>query len=206
MFSFLIRLRNAFLVRWWRVTVRPALRSLGVELGDRVVFYGWPDVRMALGSRILVDDSVVLCSDHRFTDLGVAKPMVLRTLGPRAQIVIGRDTGMSGTVICSATSVTIGRECLMGADVHITDTDFHPIAPQGRRHEARPERISSRPVLIGDNVFLGAGVRVLKGVTIGNDAVIGAGAIVTGDVPAGAIVVGVPGRVVGSVYDDAIAH
>jgi acetyltransferase-like isoleucine patch superfamily enzyme len=152
---------------------------------------------MAPGSQIQIGDRVVLCSHPRFTALGVARPVVLRTLRSGASIRIGSDVGFSGAVICAATSVDIGNQCLFGADVQVCDTDFHPVAAANRRFENRPECIASEAIVIEDNVFLGAGVRVLKGVRIGRNSVIGAGSLVTGNIPSNVVAAGVPARVLG---------
>jgi maltose O-acetyltransferase len=66
------------------------------------------------------------------------------------------------------------------------------LEPQPRRDKLE----AARPITIGDNVWLGGGAIVCPGVTIGESSVIGAGTVVTRDVPAGVLVVGVPGRVV----------
>jgi acetyltransferase-like isoleucine patch superfamily enzyme len=92
--------------------------------------------------------------------------------------------------------ITIGDDCLIGHNAVIA-TLQHDIAPS-RRSDLIPS-----PVVIGRNVWLGANVTVLPGVTIGDDAVIGAGSVVTKDVPARTIAVGSPARVVRSIDDDA---
>jgi acetyltransferase-like isoleucine patch superfamily enzyme len=189
-------LRDAVLLRWWRWLVTARLRSLGVEGADRLTPYGWPIVTRHPGSQIRVGARVVLCSVARFTALGVRNPVLLRTLRPEAVITIGDDCGLSGTVICAAQSVTIGKECLFGANVTIADTDFHPLQPLRRRFCNDWNKIGVAPVRIGDNVFIGTGAFVGKGVTIGDHAVVGAGAVVTQDVPAGHIVAGNPARVI----------
>jgi len=79
--------------------------------------------------------------------------------------------------------------------VVVTDTDFHPVAPEGRR-AASVAAASMAPVLIGNEVFIGARAVVLKGVTIGSGAVIGAAAVVTHDVPPRAIAAGNPARII----------
>lgn len=91
--------------------------------------------------------------------------------------------------------ITIGDDCLVGHNAVIATLqhDLHP-ARRGDLHPA--------PVVIGRNVWLGANVTVLPGVTIGEDAVIGAGSVVTRDVPAGCVAVGSPARVVRRVVDD----
>jgi acetyltransferase-like isoleucine patch superfamily enzyme len=115
---------------------------------------------------------------------------------PEAQIEIGSDTGISGGVICAALSVKIGKECLLGADVMIVDNDFHPINADGRRYNRNLANVAAAPVVVGDNVFIGARSIVLKGVSIGSNSVIGAGSVVVGNIPSGVIAAGVPARVI----------
>jgi len=90
--------------------------------------------------------------------------------------------------------ITIGDDCLIGHNAVIA-TLQHDIAPS-RRGDLIPS-----PVVIGNNVWLGANVTVLPGVTIGDDAVVGAGSVVTKDVPARTVVVGSPARVVRTIEE-----
>lgn len=87
--------------------------------------------------------------------------------------------------------ITIGEDCQIGPNVQLL-TPTHPLEPERRR--ARWE--AAEPITIGDNVWLGGGVTVLPGVTIGDDAVIGAASVVTRDVPAASLAVGNPARVI----------
>lgn len=186
------------LKEWWQLTVPMRLRAQGVELGAKVRFYGMPLVWMAKGSRIRIGDRVVLCSDSRFTDLGVNHPVVLRTLRLNAEIVIGNDCGISGGSICAAMLVELGSECLLGANVTIADTDFHAIRPTGRRFNNNSQEIAAAPIKIQDNVFIGTGAVVLKGVCIGKNSVIGARAVVCNDVDTDSIAAGCPARILKS--------
>jgi acetyltransferase-like isoleucine patch superfamily enzyme len=104
-----------------------------------------------------------------------------------ATLRIGNGTYLNrNTEIVAAQEVTIGRDCKIARDVMIMDTDQHPL-PDGQ--------LETAPVTIEDRVWIGARSIVLKGVTIGHDAVIGAGSVVTKDVPPRAIAAGVPARV-----------
>jgi acetyltransferase-like isoleucine patch superfamily enzyme len=194
-----LRVRDAVQQRWWAAVGGAWLRGRGVVLDGQVHLQGLPIVSMAPGSSIRLGRASVLCSHPRYTALGVARPVVLRTLRSGASITLGQNCGLSGTVICAALAVIIGDECLFGADVQVVDTDFHPIKPEGRRHNNRAEDIASAPVTIGRNVFIGARSIVLKGVSIGDDVVIGAGSVVTKSIPAGMIAAGNPARVIGPV-------
>ena len=86
--------------------------------------------------------------------------------------------------------ITIGAACQIATRVQLL-TPEHPLEPGPRRDGWE----SARPVVLGDNVWLGGGVIVCPGVTIGDDTVVGAGAVVTRDLPAGVLAAGVPARV-----------
>jgi acetyltransferase-like isoleucine patch superfamily enzyme len=92
--------------------------------------------------------------------------------------------------------VLLGKHCLIGANVLITDNDMHPLDAEARRQNQAVARDDIKPVNIGDDVWIGAGCYILKGVTIGNGSVVGAGSVVVKDVPPGSIVAGNPARVV----------
>jgi len=93
------------------------------------------------------------------------------------------------TEIVAAASVEIGRDCKIGRDVLIMDTDQHALP--GRA-------LDVRPVVIEDRVWIGARAVILKGVRIGHDSVVGAGSIVTRSVPPRTVVAGQPARVIRS--------
>ena len=108
--------------------------------------------------------------------------------GPDATVSIGDQTFLNRDVklVCRR-SITIGRRCEIGWDVSITDSDFHQLLGGG------PATV---PVVIGDHVWIGARATVCKGVTIGDGAVVAAGAVVVHDVEPGTLVAGVPARVI----------
>jgi len=174
------------------------LRAIGVTLGEEITFYGMPIVSMTKGSRIIIGDRVVLCSDSRFTDLGVNHAVILRTLRSGAEILIGNDVGMSGGTICAAIRVSIGGECLIGANVTIADTDFHACAPVGRRFNSDHTCIAVAAVVIGKNVFVGTQSVLLKGITIGDNSIVGANSLVSRNIATNVIAGGNPARIIRS--------
>ncbi|NYF17827.1 maltose O-acetyltransferase [Microbacterium sp. AK009] len=90
--------------------------------------------------------------------------------------------------------ITIGEDCQIGPNVQLL-TPTHPTDPQPRRDKLE----AAEPIVLEDNVWLGGGVIVCPGVTIGKDSVVGAGSVVTKDIPAGVVAVGNPARVIRSI-------
>lgn len=181
---------------WWQLMARLILASKGVKAGRGCRFYGLPIVRRAPGSVIELGERVVLCSDSRYTALGLEHPVVLRTLNPTARLVIGNDCGISGGTVCAAEEIQIGSEVLLGADVMIFDTDFHARTPVGRRYNANSQQIGTKRVRLGNNVFVGTRSLICKGVSIGENSIVGAGSVVVTNVPADCVAAGNPARAV----------
>lgn len=94
-------------------------------------------------------------------------------------------------ILLDVAPITIGSACQIATRVQLL-TATHPIDPEPRRLGWE----SGEPIVIGDNVWLGGGVIVCPGVTIGDDTVVGAGAVVTRDLPAAVVAAGVPARVI----------
>ena len=143
----------------------------------------------------------MLISYSSDTALGVNHAVKIETLAAEASIVIGDHVGMSGGSLCAQRGIRIGAGCLLGANVMIVDTDFHPLAPQRRRY-ASPTEVCAAEVVIGEDVFLGSNVTVLKGVHIGRNSVIGAGSLVTKSLPENCIAAGNPCRVLRMLRED----
>lgn len=183
----------------WRLDTLVARRLaalLGVTLGKDSIFHGVPLLERGPEGTIVIGDRLVAASRHVGTALGAPRPVILRCLTKEATITIGDDCGLSGTVICAAQSVTIGKGCLFGADVTVYDTDFHSHEAENRRYRTPDFARISAPVTIGDDVFIGHRAIIQKGVTIGEGAIIGAGSVVTRDVPANSVVGGNPAKVI----------
>ncbi|BBE50254.1 Galactoside O-acetyltransferase [Ferriphaselus amnicola] len=108
------------------------------------------------------------------------------------EIESGVRINNNAVLIAERTTIFIGENTLIGPEFSAADSDFHDLHPARRvagTHECKP-------IKIGRNVFIGSRVMVLKGVTIGDDAVIAAGAVVASDIPARAVAGGVPAKVI----------
>lgn len=177
---------------------RQKLRLAGVKFEEGLVLHGVPVVSLVQSSHIMIGHRVVLCSWSSYTDIGVNHPVVLRTLAPNAELIIGDDVGISGSSICAAKRVIIGAKTMVGANVTIADTDFHPLFSENRRYNKELSKIRVTDVIVGENVFIGANSIILKGVSIGRNSVIGAGSVVTRNIPENVIAAGNPCRVIRS--------
>ena len=110
-------------------------------------------------------------------------------------ITVGARTFANyGLVALDVARITIGEDVQIGPNVQLL-TPTHPVEADPRRHKYE----AAKPIVIGNNVWLGGGAIVLPGVTIGDNSVIGAGAIVTKDIPPNVLAVGNPARVVRSI-------
>jgi maltose O-acetyltransferase len=108
-----------------------------------------------------------------------------------AQITIGGRTFVNyDCVMLDVAPIAVGADCQLGTRVQLV-TATHPLEPGPRRERWE----AAEPIEVGDNVWLGSNAIVCPGVTIGEDTVVGAGAVVTRDLPAGVLAVGVPARI-----------
>ena len=107
-----------------------------------------------------------------------------------ASLFIGNGTYLNrNTVIITVGNIKIGKNCRIGWDVVIMDSDLHPV-------DALDQPTESKPVIIGNDVWIGCRSIILKGVQIGDGSAVAAGSIVTKDVPPNSIVGGVPARII----------
>jgi acetyltransferase-like isoleucine patch superfamily enzyme len=105
-----------------------------------------------------------------------------------SKLTLGSGFFNSNVKLRCTNSITIGNNVAISHDVTIMDSDAHNIDYEGYQ--------MTKPVIIGDNVWIGSRAMILKGVKVGDGAIIAAGAIVTKDVPANSIVAGSPAKVI----------
>jgi len=147
--------------------------------------------RLRNAGRIEVGESCIIDSSKE-------SPVRL-DVGNRAILKIGNGVYLNeGVYVLCNIAVTIGNRCLIASDVVILDDDGHPVDWRARHDHwpVGPEDRIGAPVIIDDNVWIGTRAIILKGVHIGSGSVIGAGAVVTHDVPPAVVAAGVPARVI----------
>lgn len=170
---------------WWTVRVAWQLVFARLQLRRCNSVGRWVRAQ----GRVVVHNQGTILVGNRVRFLSVVAPTEL-VAWKGGRIEIGDGTVVNyGSSISAAGSVKIGRDCLVGTYVNIMDSTFHNMKDHSWS-------LDSAPVTIGDGVWLGNRCVIMKGVTIGDGAVIASCSLVTRDVPARTMVVGVPARVV----------
>ena len=175
---------------------------IGVKYGKKMNVYnkvyinGW--------GKIIIGDNFKFTSGDGVNPICRNIKGEFYTMTPEAQIIIGDNVGISSACIWAKESITIGNDVKIGGDCIIMDTDVHPhdyldrrdvfLVEHGRREYLKT--IPSAPVVICDDVWIGARCQILKGVHMGPRTIIAAGSIVTKSMPADCICGGNPCRII----------
>lgn len=142
-------------------------------------------------SKIIIGHHFQAQADPAWNTYGIIQPNILNVRSGGAEIILGDNVGMSGSTISSAQSIQIGNNVLIGSGCVICDNDAHPINPKDRGAQIK---VKALPIRIEDDVFIGARCLILKGVQIGAGAMIGAGSVVTKNIPSYEIWAGNPAK------------
>ena len=170
------------------------MKLQGVKYGKGCAFYGLPVIICTKDSSMILGEDVVCVSNFLSNLVGLYQRSIIFARAG-AKVILEDDVRMSGVTIYSRESIRIGKHTSIGGNVKIFDHDFHPIDPQ-ERLEHPNSGMKTKPVDIGENVFIGANVIILKGSKIGNNCVIGAGAVGSGTFEDNTVIVGNPAKVV----------
>ncbi len=190
-FSFIygmhILIREGFIFLMRFIYGEPLFRSQCEDVGAGLWMEKLPDIQGR--GRIVIGKNVRISG----------KPTIAfsRHLQSQPEFIVGDGTFIAhNTVFAIAQSIRIGKNCLVAGGTTIIDNDGHPLDPDRRRRKDKLLIEEIQPVVIGDDVWLGGSAVVLKGVTIGDRAVVASRAVVTKDVAPDTVVAGNPARVV----------
>ena len=134
--------------------------------------------------------------------VGLYSRSIIVARHPEAYIHIGNNVGISGATIYARKGISIGDNTAIGGNCKILDNDFHPIEAEARLqllldvNGGESDLVPAREIKIGKNCFIGCNTIILKGTELGNDCVVGAGAVVSGKFPPNSVIVGNPARVI----------
>lgn len=165
-------------------------KVLGICVGKNLVVKGYPDFYRGDASSLTIGDNCVFYSRETSNKMGLNHRCIVCTshdAGLNAKLSIGNNCGFSGCSIWCFKSITIGNNVRVGANTMILDGDAH-------FNDSRTP--PPQDIVIEDNVFIGANCIIRKGVTIGENSVIGMGSMVLHDIPANAVAVGNPAKVI----------
>jgi acetyltransferase-like isoleucine patch superfamily enzyme len=175
---------------------RLRLVLLGANIGRDFDCYGWINIICHPRGYLLIGDSIRLNSGFTRNAVGGYRCLGIH-VGPNAKLVIGDKVSISNSTIVCMEAITIGDEVFIGGGCNIYDTDFHPIEANERILSS--DNIKTAPVVIKRCSFIGGHTIILKGVTIGEGAIVGSGSVVTRDVPNYEIWAGNPVRRLGQI-------
>jgi acetyltransferase-like isoleucine patch superfamily enzyme len=170
--------------------VEPTMRALCTSVGKRFRIERIPYMRNK--GRIIIGDNVYISGK-----IGLA---FNTALGFDPELRIGNHTFIGHQCSFSlAKGITIGDHCLIAGGTNFFDNDGHPTDAAKRRAGEQVNTDDVHPIIIGNDVWIGIGCRILKGVHIGDRAIIGAASVVTRNVAPDTIVAGNPARIIGRV-------
>ena len=171
---------------------------LGISLGSNSKIYGKVYIHVGNNSQISIGSHFAIRSGRNFNPL-CSNSICSIEVSDNAQLKIGDYSGISGGSLWITDCLTIGNHVNIGANCMIMDGDIHSTDWKARQME----HISSgecnfkhKPITIGDDVWIGGNCIILKGVTIGARSIIGAGSVVTKDIPSDCIAAGNPCKVI----------
>ena len=195
-------LRKQFYVRWNRLIIRLSIG--GKNLGKRAEIHGHIYLDIHPESKVKIGDDFIFTSGECINPLCRHQRGCIVAERPNSIIEIGHHVGMSSPCLWAKERITIGNYVNIGGDCIIMDSDAHNLDWRVRdsgemfapmvsmdNHTAK-----CAPIVIKDHVLIGAKSIILKGVTIGEGSVIGAGSVVVKDIPANCIAAGNPCKVI----------
>jgi acetyltransferase-like isoleucine patch superfamily enzyme len=157
------------------------------------VIYAFPDSKISFNCT--KDNKINIFSHPLSNMIGLPQRCIIVSKYG-GQIEINEGVCMSGCTIYSMDSITIGKNTDIGSGCKIIDNDFHPLPYSQRHPEEQLDKVGKRPINIGEGCFIGANSLILKGTTLGNNVVVGAGSVVCGTFPDNVIIAGNPAGVI----------
>lgn len=161
-----------------------------IKIGSAAKFNGMPNFLPRQGGSISIGKNFTANSNSNANPVGVNHRVIISALEKNVVVKIGNNDGFFGVSINSRNSITIGNNLIIGGGSAVWDTDFHPADHKVRKVSLNQGKSAS--IFIGNDVFIGARVIIVKGVSIGDRSVISAGTVVNKSVPNDPIVFGNP--------------
>lgn len=169
-----------------------------VKFGRNLNLLGIPIIFKKKDSVLIIGDNCNIKSSFFSNLIGLSQRTIIVTRTAEAKIEIGDNVGISGATIYARKGIYIGDNTLIGGNTKILDNDFHPIEAEARNRDDK-DMIKTKQISIGKDCFIGCNVLILKGTSIGDGSVVGAGSVVSGHFESGVIIAGNPAKVIKSI-------
>ncbi len=193
-FRIIPKLRIFFYHNWNKIY----FKLIGIKFGDNMRVFN--KIYVTGKGIVTIGDNFVFTSGDNINPICRNVRGCIHTVTEESRITIGNGVGISSACLWAQNSITIGNNVNIGGDCLIMDTDAHPHYFEKRRRDYTSDNylneIPSSPIIIEDDVWIGARCQVLKGVRIGARSIVAAGSIVTKDIPADSVAAGVPAKVI----------
>lgn len=184
---------------WFKVL----MKATNVQYGANLLLKGVPFIFNKKGATLKLGNNVSINSSFLSNLVGLYSKTIIVTRTRDAVIEIGNHVGISGATIYARKGIYIGDDTSIGGNVKILDNDFHPINPEQRLQQMHSEHpgelmdmIPAKEIHIGKNCFIGCNSIILKGTVLGDNCVVGAGAVVSGKFEDNSVIAGNPARVI----------
>ena len=170
-------------------------RKNGLLLNGKIIVQGWPMIDIRNGAKIVIDDGVLLNSSNYGYHINMHSPVKLFADQEGAIIKIGEKTRIHGSCIHAQQQIFIGKNCLIAANCQIFDCSGHDLSFDSTCNRINTKG-KAKPIIVEDDVWIGANSIILPGVRIGEGSIIAAGSVVVKNVAPHTIVAGNPAVVV----------
>lgn len=173
--------------------MRVLISFFGIKIGRNYKFSGVSIMLQEGVGSIIIGENFTSNSSFLSNLIGLYQRSVI--IARNGKVSIGNNVGISGTTIYSRKSIEIGDHCKIGANTKIIDNDFHSLNPEQRIIDDEKD-IKSKEIIIGKNVFIGCNSIILKGTKLGDNCIVGAGSVVSGEFETDCVIAGNPARVI----------
>jgi acetyltransferase-like isoleucine patch superfamily enzyme len=181
-----------FGAQFWTIVAKARFRLTGCDYGTCLRVTGPLRLSVHPRAKVQIGNNVTLNSSWRHNPVGSSQSFII-WVSRGAELVIGDDVGISHAEIVSARRIEIGRRAKIGGGACLYDSNFHALSSYQRALSGNPG-VESSPLSVGEDAFLGAHCIILRGVTVGDRSVVGAGSVVAKPIPPDQIWAGAPAR------------
>lgn len=178
------------------------MKMTKIKYGNNLLLKGVPIIFNKAGAVLKIGNNVTIKSSFLSNLVGLYSRTIIVTRTPGAKIEIGDNVGISGATIYARKKITIGENTCIGGNCKILDNDFHPIEAEARirllndEDGGNSDMIPGKEIRIGRNCFIGCNSIILKGTVLGDNCVVGAGAVVCGKFEDNCVIAGNPAKVI----------